>query len=132
MNSSSKCVMLVDDNADDNFFHEREIRKSNTNYGVIAKNSGKDALEYLRLQTDPHPDLIFLDINMPGMDGWEFLKEFNQLDKEIQRGPVIIMLSTSDNRSDLEKIKAWGVISEYIIKPLTKEVMKEISDKYFK
>src|SRR5687768_7642245 len=97
MSKKLNCIMLVDDNHDDNFFHERAIKKNNLESIVITKNSGKEALEYLKSKTDPHSDLIFLDINMPGMNGWEFLKEYNLLDKELQSGAVIIMLTTSDN-----------------------------------
>jgi CheY-like chemotaxis protein len=123
--------MLVDDNHHDNFFHEREIKKANASNVVITKNSGMDALEYLKSKRDPHSDLIFLDINMPGMNGWEFLQEYNALDKELQGQAVIIMLTTSDNADDVAKAGSWSFISDYITKPLTKEVMTGISRKYF-
>lgn len=123
--------MLVDDNPHDNFFHEREIKKADATNVVITKNSGKDALEYLKSRKDPHSDLIFLDINMPGMNGWEFLQEYNTLDKELQGQAIIIMLTTSDNTDDVEKAGSWSFITDYITKPLTKEIMAEISRKYF-
>jgi CheY-like chemotaxis protein len=134
MNKESKCIMLVDDDSDDNFFHEREIKKSNLENTIITKNSGREALEYLKLSKDkcPHPDLIFLDINMPRMNGWEFLEEYNKLDKELQSRIIIIMLTTSRNPDDLARAKTWGFVSDYITKPLTKETMKDINDKYFK
>ena len=127
--------MLVDDNPDDNFFHEREIKKINLANIVKTKNSGIEALEYLKSKKDnkdPHPDLIFLDINMPGMNGWEFLQEYNQLDKELQSRAIIIMLTTSENPDDEARAKTWAFVSDYITKPLTKEIMKNIIDKYFK
>jgi CheY-like chemotaxis protein len=123
--------MLIDDNHDDNFFHEREIKKVNAANIVIKKNSGMDALEYLKSKKDPHSDLIFLDINMPGMNGWEFLQEYNLLDKELQSQAIIIMLTTSDNADDIKKAGTWSFISDYITKPLTKEIMSEIRRKYF-
>jgi CheY-like chemotaxis protein len=73
MTKRMKYIMLVDDSPDDNFFHEREIKKANPENIVITKDSGQDALEYLQTEKvmhHPHPDLIFLDINMPGMTGW--------------------------------------------------------------
>ena len=127
-------IMLVDDNPDDNFFHERAIKENNPDNIVITKNTGMKALEYLRLNKDeaPHPDLIFLDINMPGMNGWEFLEAYDRLDKELQSRVIIIMLTTSENPDDEAKAKGWASVSDYRSKPLTDEIMKEIINKYFK
>ena len=123
--------MLVDDNRDDNFFHEREILKNNPANTVITKESGMEALEYLKSKEDPHSDLIFLDINMPGMNGWEFLQEYNLLDKELQGQAIVIMLTTSDYSADIAKSKNWGFVSDFVTKPLTEEMMQEITVKYF-
>ena len=123
--------MLIDDNPDDNFFHEREIKKYDAESIVITKNRGLDALEYLKLKTgDPHPDIVFLDINMPGMSGWEFLQEYSQLDKELQSKAIIVMLTTSRNPDDEAKAHEWNFVAEYIAKPLTKEIMNTMSKKY--
>jgi CheY-like chemotaxis protein len=127
--------MLVDDSPDDNFFHEREIKKANSENIVITKDSGQEALDYLRSEKDthyPHPDLIFLDINMPGMNGWDFLQEYGRLGKELQSSALIIMLTTSENPDDEARAKALGFISDYITKPLTKALMDGIASKYFK
>ena len=123
--------MLVDDDSDDNFFHEREIKKTHLDTIVITKDSGIKALEYLKSKEEPHTDLIFLDINMPGMNGWEFLKEYGQLDKELQSRAIIIMLTTSDNPDDAAKANTNSFVSDYITKPLTKEIMEDINKKYF-
>ncbi len=124
--------MLIDDSPDDNFFHKREIRKADLTTTVITENSGREALEYLRSKKEPHSDLIFLDINMPGMNGWEFLEEYNKLGKELQCQAIIIMLTTSENSDDIAKSKTFSSISDYITKPLTKEILSEIIEKYFK
>ena len=123
--------MLIDDNPHDNFFHERAIKAYDKSDIVITKESGTEALEYLNTGTDPHSDLIFLDINMPGMNAWEFLKRYDLLDKTKKSQPIIIMLTTSANPFDLEKAKQWDSVSDFITKPLTKEKMKVIADKYF-
>jgi len=126
--------MLVDDNADDNFYHERVIHESNVSGKVVSKLSAMAALEYLKTKKehlDAHPELIFLDINMPGMNGWEFLQEYNKLDHELQSKVIVVMLTTSDNPDDRTKARDLNVASDFKTKPLTKEMLGEIVDKYF-
>lgn len=126
--------MLVDDDEDDNFFHERAIRQLNLTTAIVKKNTAEEGLAYLKSQnhnTDPHPDLIFLDINMPGMNGWEFLHEYNKLDKELQGHAIIIMLTTSDNEEDVARAASWNFVSDFITKPLTRQKMAAVSEKYF-
>lgn len=126
--------MLVDDNPDDNFFHEREIKKNNLATIVITKNTAMSALEYLKSKKDKinlQPDLIFLDINMPGMNGWEFLREYNKLAKELQSKVVIIMLTTSENSDDILRAKSENFVSGFITKPVTNELMINIIKQHF-
>jgi CheY-like chemotaxis protein len=126
--------LLVDDNPDDNFFHERVIKKNHFTNCVIAKESAKEALFYLKTRPvtqNNRIDIIFLDINMPGMNGWEFLEEYNKLDKELQQGVVIIMLTTSESQEDKKKAMEWGFLAEFKTKPLTKSMIEEILNTYF-
>ncbi|MCW3127280.1 MAG: response regulator [Bacteroidetes bacterium] len=131
MNKKLKCILLIDDNPHDNFFHERAIKAYDETEIVVTKDSGAEALEYLKAKTGPHSDLIFLDINMPAMNGWEFLQQYSQLDKTVREQTIIIMLTTSANPSDIEKGQKNAFVSDYITKPLTKEKMQLIADKYF-
>jgi response regulator RpfG family c-di-GMP phosphodiesterase len=129
-----KVIMLVDDDQDDNFFHEREIQKTNPEIFFIEMTNGLDALEYLesnKENKDMLPDLIFLDINMPHIDGWEFLDKYNLLDKELQDRVVIIMLSTSGNPEDIDRAMSYSCVWDYITKPLKKGIMEKIIKKYF-
>jgi CheY-like chemotaxis protein len=72
------------------------------------------------------PDLIFLDINMPGMNGWEFLDEYNKIMDPTKNSLVVTMLTTSDNPDDKARAKDWKFVSDFITKPLTKEMMEKI------
>ncbi len=134
MKTILKCVLLVDDNYNDNFFHEREIKKTNDAIVIVEKQTGLDAIEYIKskeCQGKMNPDLIFLDINMPIMNGWEFLNEFSLLDKELQEKVIIVMLTTSDNEDDVARARAWSCVADFITKPLTEKIFKEIITKYF-
>lgn len=124
--------MLIDDNADDNFLTGRVIRKHNRDVIIVTMESPVKALQYLRSEILPIPDMIFLDIYMPVMTGWEFLDEYCKLDKLIQDKIMIVMLATSGDPAHIVRAHDWDCISDYIIKPLTGERMGEISDKYFK
>ena len=126
--------MLVDDNPDDNFYHERMIKKSDAADIVVAKQTAMAALEYLKSKkdnSDTQPNLIFLDINMPGMNGCEFLEEYHKLDKQFKSQAIVVMLTTSDNPDDKMKAKLLNGVSDFKTKPLTKEMLEEIIDKYF-
>jgi CheY-like chemotaxis protein len=130
-----KCIMLIDDDEHDNFFHERAIHKINRETVVVAMTSGKNALEYLKsmeVNIKIPPDLIFLDLNMPDVDGWEFLSEFSRLGEEIKKRSVIMILTTSKNPNDKLRIKAWNFVAGFYNKPLTKEILEEIIIKYFR
>lgn len=134
MKRELKQIMLVDDDPNDNYFHQREIRKVINDITIIEMLLGLDALNYLRSNKRNRqmlPDLIFLDINMPALDGWEFLEEYNKLDLVIKNGVIIIMLSTSGNPDDIVKATSYSCISDYITKPLTKEIMESIIRRFF-
>jgi CheY-like chemotaxis protein len=119
--------MLVDDNADDNFFHERVIRKNGYAEVVISMESGAEALQYLKEVQDEskYPELIFIDINMPGMNGWEFLEEFNTLEIAKKISKTCIMLTNSENPDDIAKANELGVL-DFKTKPLTVEILDQI------
>jgi len=127
--------MLIDDNPDDLFFHERVIRKNDAAANIVSKKGGVEALEYLKAKKehpDTHPDLIFLDINMLGMNGWEFLDVYKTLDEEFRCNAVVVMLTTSENPDDKRRALAHIPKTDFRTKPLTREMLNEVLENYFK
>jgi len=123
-------VMLVDDNDTDNFISRRIIEITKFAGDVVIKNSGKSALEYLEDHKTKHeklPDLIFLDINMPIVDGFVFLYEFEKFDYSIKDKCKVIILSSSDNKRDIDKIVNNDHVIKFITKPLTEIALEEVS-----
>ncbi|WP_109746295.1 response regulator [Flavobacterium araucananum] len=126
-------IMLVDDDKIGNFFHERVIRKYKTTISVIIKESAEEALYYLQnkeCNENTLPVIIFLDINMPGMNGWEFLEEYKNLDKKLHCKVILVILTTSQNTEDIFKAKSNDIIFALKTKPLDKEILDEIFQKY--
>ncbi len=122
-------VMLIDDNETDNFISKRIIELTRFAHRVEVTSSGKGALEYLRQhQDDPGnlPDLIFLDINMPIVDGFMFLYEFENLNALVQEKCKVIILSSSDNQRDINRLINNEYVIKYVTKPLTQGALDEI------
>ena len=133
------CILLIDDNPDDNFFHKIAITAADVCNHIKVAYDGVEALEYLikcgevNQPSDdyPIPDLIYLDINMPRMNGFEFLKEYEKSDEGIKSKVVIVMLTTSLNSDDRKKALGFNDVTEFQNKPLTVEGVQEIAEKYF-
>jgi len=122
-------VMLVDDNDTDNFISKRIIEITKFAKEVEIKNSGKSALEYLdqnRNNAERLPNIIFLDINMPIVDGFVFLYEFEKFNDTIKDKCKVIILSSSDNKRDIDKIINNDHVIKFITKPLTESTLNEI------
>jgi CheY-like chemotaxis protein len=122
-------VMLVDDNETDNFISKRIIEITKFAIRVEVKNSGKSALDYLKEhQTSPEdlPNIIFLDINMPIVDGFVFLYEFEKFSEVVRNKCKVIILSSSDNKRDIDKIVNNNHVIKFITKPLTEVALDEI------
>ncbi len=122
-------VMLVDDNDIDNFISKRIIEITKFAARVEVTSSGQDALEYLRanqFKLENIPTIIFLDINMPVVDGFIFLYEFDKFSEQLKNKCKIIILSSSDNKRDIAKIINDNYVTKFITKPLTEIALDEI------
>ena len=128
-NKSIDLVLLVDDNDTDNFISKRIIEITKFAQRVEVRNSGKSALEYLEQTKDTPenlPDVIFLDINMPIVDGFVFLFEFEMFPDQIKEKCKVIILSSSNNKRDIAKIVDNEYVIKFITKPLTEKALQEI------
>jgi CheY-like chemotaxis protein len=129
-----KTVLLIDDDSINNFINARLIKKCKISDDVNVMSNGKEAILYLNeclIKKLPCPELILLDINMPVMDGFEFLNAFNDLDFFNKAEVVIIMLTTSSNPKDLERLSEAN-ISGFLNKPLTESMVNGLMEKNFK
>lgn len=132
------CILIIDDNDSDNAYHKIIIKKAGVCNQIRIVLDGLKALDYILnsakpgLENDyPKPDLIFLDVNMPHMNGLEFLEEYHKLDEAMKSSIVITMLTTSLNPDDEKKAMNIKEASEFKNKPLTLEMLHEIAQKYF-
>lgn len=127
--------MLVEDDETVNFYNEFLLNELNAAEEIVIKTNGKDALEFLTNRISGGaslPDLIFLDINMPVMNGFEFLEAYEkQFGDNQQAKALIVMLTTSLHPTDLERAKNFESVSDYVYKPLMEEKLEEILTRYF-
>ena len=123
-------VLLVDDNDTDNFINQRIIQLTGFAERIEVRNSGKKALEYLEAHKDSPddlPDLIFLDINMPIVDGFVFLHEVESFPDTVKNKCRVAILSSSDNKRAIDRIVDNELVIKFITKPLTEEALGEIN-----
>ena len=132
------CILLIDDDPDDNFFHTIIIDESGWCNQVQVAIDGERALDYLikageanSSESFPKPDIIYLDINMPRMNGFDFLDAFEKLDEKLKSNIVIVMLTTSSNPNDKIKAATYPVVKGFQNKPLTEEMLRETIENYF-
>lgn len=124
-------VCLIDDDAATNFMNQRMLTLSQSVDNIMVMESASDALTHLQQADRAQPDLILLDINMPGMDGWEFLNEYSRVLDHAPNQPVIVMLTSSINPQDINHARKFRQVSDFKSKPLTLETIQAILNKYF-
>ncbi len=132
------CILLIDDEESNNYLHQMIIKHAKINTFVQVTYNGLEALEFLTCtgkflsaKKYPQPGIIFLDINMPKMNGWEFLEEYENLPEE-QKGKIVIaMLTSSLNQDDIDKSEKNNDLKGFIRKPLnSKKLMKIVEDNF--
>jgi CheY-like chemotaxis protein len=132
-------ILLVDDDETTNFVNQRTLRRTNVVREIKVFNNGEKALDYLKAAAcgpddkgmEKCPDLIFLDIKMPVMDGFEFLDEYKKLGFDKLVPTKIMMLSSSASFYDLKRLEKYEEVKQHFSKPLTDQDVKEIIQEYF-
>ncbi len=131
MKKQLNTILLIDDNQADNYYHRIIIEGMHITNNIAIALNGLEALTYLKKEGQVPPELILLDINMPKMNGWEFLEEYKQLDAKHKAKITIIMVTTSANPEDKKRAAATAEVNGFTTKPLTEELMKEILEYHF-
>ena len=111
------------------FLIKKMIEKKYGDCKVLEFINGLEAIEFIKENIEyPQllPDIIFLDINMPVMDGWEFVESFKRIKSEIRKPITIYMVSSSVDEADMERAKNIKEISEFICKPMTIDKVNDI------
>lgn len=133
-----KSILLIDDDLATNEFHRIILNHADVTESISTVFSGQEAIDYLTCSGDyksegtnyPQPDLILLDINMPGMNGFEFIEKYKEI-KEKQKGKnIVVMLTSSINPEDKEKALKIEEISDFKSKPLSIAIAKELVNQY--
>ncbi|MBA3828656.1 MAG: response regulator [Taibaiella sp.] len=124
-----KKVLVIDDSEVDRFIAERVMKKSGFADEIVTINGGQDSLAYLlSFDADPSglPELIFLDIRMPEMDGFEFLDRFISLPENIIKNITVVMLSSSTHPDDQRRAKEISCVKGFIDKPISQDKLQQM------
>ena len=125
-------ILLIDDDGISNFLHRKLLMRSGIAKNIETVDTVKEGLDLLRHQEADHkPELIFLDLNLPGLSGWDFIDEYKTIKENNGIKSKIILLTASANPEDEQKAREINEVVEYLTKPLTDSNVKEIVHKYF-
>jgi CheY-like chemotaxis protein len=126
-------VMLVDDSELDNFINEKIIESNHFAKKVYITSSAKSALEFINNliimgeeYAEAYPDVIFIDINMPMMDGFQFIELFEKNTERYKKKPKLVILTSSVYHEDIQRAKDISHNIVFLNKPLSSELLSSV------
>jgi CheY-like chemotaxis protein len=126
-------VVLIDDNETTSFLNNRLLQRLDLAENILSFTNAEQAFHQLwgpAAPVQPAPELVFVDLKMPGMDGFEFLNQYSRLAPEVREKTVMAVLTTSMHSADTTRVAQYEGV-EYLAKPLTEEKMQKLLDKRF-
>lgn len=120
---SIKVAMVIDDSDEDQFIAKMELEEFDETIKILQAYDGCEALEILS-SLDVQPDVIFLDVNMPRMNGLEFLEEYNNMPSQAK---VVVMLTSSDYSKDKDTAMKYSFVKDYFLKSINVDDIKKIA-----
>jgi len=137
MQEKLSTILLIDDSEPINFMHQRILEQCEIANKIVSTLDGEEALNYLMnhgryadAKANPTPQIIFLDIQMPKMNGFEFLEVYKQLNPSLKAEALFVILTTSLDPKDQAKAMENYDISGFIVKPLSHDIVHQIVDQF--
>lgn len=132
-------ILVIEDDFDDIYFHRRIIEEVCAVKHIQVCRNVHSAMDYLQNQGEfaittkvfPPPDLIFVDLNLPQANGWDFLDAYQALPDTITNYPLVTILTTSLNPEDERRALATGIVRKFFIKPLRSEELIRAMQRFF-
>jgi len=127
-----KSACIIDDDPIFVYGTKRIMKEIDFSDTIIVYNNGQDAIEGLikmKEEGEALPPVIFLDLNMPIMNGWEFLEDFLKIPNQNREQVTVYIISSSVDPRDLERVKKYKVVNNYILKPLSPKDLHSVLDK---
>lgn len=124
-------IFLIDDDKLFIFLTKKIIKETDIVTDIKEFGDGKEAIDHIRAiasNTQLLPDMIFLDLSMPIMDGWDFLKEYIELEPSLGKKIKLYIFSSSISPHDIERAKNYSVVTDFVIKPIAKEKFMAMLD----